>query len=224
MPPLIKGGIVAIVFFVTISRPDKGEIKRGFVLCYNIHMIPIIGLGNPGDKYKNTRHNVGWQVLDMLAEGAIWEYDKYLLSEKCIVQLQGEQVLLLKPQTFMNESGKVIDGIKRINPFMLNKMIVIHDEIDLPIGTIKIAYDRGDGGHNGIKSINHFYGGKDYTRLRIGISKTGDKGELYKPNVLADFDTQDNEILKNILPKSVDAISKIINLGYSVAANEVNKK
>lgn len=187
-------------------------------------MIPIIGLGNPGKKYENTRHNVGWVVLDILADGNSWEYDKYLLSDKCIIQIGDEQILLLKPQTFMNESGKVIEGIKRIDPFMLSKMIVIHDEIDLPIGNIKIAYDRGDGGHNGIKSINHHYGGKDYTRLRIGISKTGENNELYKPNVLADFDTQDNEILKNVLPKSIDAINKIITLGYSVAANEVNKK
>ncbi len=187
-------------------------------------MIPIIGLGNPGDKYKNTRHNVGWMVLDILADGQSFEYDKYLLSDKCIIDINGEKVMLLKPDTFMNESGKVLDGIKRIDPFMTNKMIVVHDEIDLPIGSIKIAYDRGDGGHNGIKSINHYYGGKDYTRLRIGISKTGENAEIFKPNVLGDFDTQDNEILKNVLPKCVDAITKIINLGYSVAANEVNKK
>lgn len=187
-------------------------------------MIPIIGLGNPGDKYTNTRHNVGWQVLDVLAQGESWEYDKYLLSNKCTINIGGEQVLLLKPQTFMNESGGVLEGIKRIDPYVLNKMIIVHDEIDLPIGTIKIAYDRGDGGHNGIKSINQYYGGKDYTRLRIGISKTGENGELYKPNVLADFDDADKEILKIVLPKCILAIEKIITLGHSVAANEVNKK
>jgi len=193
-------------------------------LCYNKNMIPVIGLGNPGKEYANTRHNVGWIVLDLLAGNTGWEYDKYLLSEKCIVEINGMKLLLLKPQTFMNESGKVIDGLKRIDPFMLNKLIVVHDEIDLGVGIQKIVYGRGDGGHNGIKSINHYYGGKDYTRLRIGISKTGENGELFKPNVLGDFDKEDNVILKNVLPKSVDAIKKIVELGYSTTANEVNQK
>ena len=187
-------------------------------------MIPIIGLGNPGDKYKNTRHNVGWRVLDILANNHEWEYDKYLKSLKCIIQIGGEQVLLLKPQTFMNESGQVLEGIKRIDPYMLSKIIVVHDEIDLAIWTIKISHDRGDGGHNGIKSINVYYGGKDYTRLRIGISKTGENGELYKPNVLSDFDDTDNEILKNVFPKCILAIEKIITLGHPTASNQINQK
>lgn len=187
-------------------------------------MIPVIGLGNPGKEYANTRHNVGWQILDILANGAEWEYDKYLLSNKCTIQIDGMKLLLLKPDTFMNDSGRVIDGLKRIDPFMLNKLIVVHDEIDLSVGIQKIVYGRGDGGHNGIKSINHYLGSKDYTRLRIGISKTGENGELFKPNVLGDFDKEDTEILKNVLPKSVDAIKKIIELGYSAAANEINQK
>jgi PTH1 family peptidyl-tRNA hydrolase len=187
-------------------------------------MIPIIGLGNPGAKYHLTRHNAGWRVLDALADGADWEYDKYLLSQKCIIKIGDESILLLKPETFMNDSGKVIDGIKRIDPFMVNKLIVVHDEIDLGIGTVKIAYDRGDGGHNGIKSINKYYGGKDYVRLRIGISKIGESGELYKPNVLGDFDSADEKILKTVIKKSIDAINKIVTVGKDVAANEVNKK
>jgi PTH1 family peptidyl-tRNA hydrolase len=187
-------------------------------------MIPIIGLGNPGYEYECTRHNAGWVVLDILAGDAQWEYDKYLKSLKCIIQIGDEQVLLLKPQTFMNESGQVLEGIKRIDPYMLSKIIVVHDEIDLAIGTIKIAYDRGDGGHNGIKSINEHYGGKDYIRLRIGISKTGENGELYKPNVLSDFDDTDNEILKNVLSKCILAIEKIITLGYSTASSQINQK
>jgi len=187
-------------------------------------MIPIIGLGNPGDKYKLTRHNVGWRVLDILAKDQVWEYDKYLLSKKCIVTIDGEKILLLKPETFMNDSGKVLDGIKRIDPFMMGKLIVVHDEIDLPIGTIKVNFDRGDGGHNGIKSINKYYGGKNYTRLRIGISKIGESGELYKPNVLGDFDTNDEKILSKVLNTSVDAITKIIKHGHSIAANEINQK
>lgn len=187
-------------------------------------MIPIIGLGNPGSEYKNTRHNVSWRVLDLLNVGGEWERDKYLLSEKASIEINKEKVLLLKPVTFMNNSGEVISGIKSIDPFSLNKMIVIHDDLDLPIGTIKLAYNRGDGGHNGLKSINHFYGGKDYLRLRIGISKVDENGEVHKPNVLGEFDKEDEKILKDVLVKSINAIEKIIHLGKDTATNEVNQK
>ncbi len=187
-------------------------------------MIPVIGLGNPGEKYANTRHNVGWRVLGLLTDGSTWEHDKYLLSNKCIIKIGEELVALLKPETFMNESGKVLDGIKRIDPYAVNKIIVVHDEIDLPIGTVKINYDRGDGGHNGIKSINHFFGGKNYVRVRVGISKTGENGELFKPNVLGEFDESDEQILKTALPKAVEAINKIVTLGYETAANVINQK
>lgn len=186
-------------------------------------MIAVIGLGNPGSEYTNTRHNIGWVVLDMLATGLTWEYDKYLLSEKCIINVAGQEVLLLKPQTFMNDSGKVIDALKKLNPETLNNFIVVHDEIDLPTGTIKIAYARGDGGHNGIKSINEHYGGKEYTRVRIGISKW-DETNLYKPNVLGEFDKNDQLILAPALLKATDAVQKIITLGHSIAANEINQK
>lgn len=185
-------------------------------------MIPVIGLGNPGSEYELTRHNIGWRVLDIYK--AVFEYDKYLFAEKASFIMGDETVLLLKPQTFMNESGKVLDGIKRIDPYAISKMIVVHDEIDLPLGVVKIAYDRGDGGHNGIKSINHYFGAKNYIRVRIGISKTGENGELYKPNVLGKFSAEEEKILEDVIPRAAEAIQKIILLGKDTAANEVNKK
>jgi len=187
-------------------------------------MIPIIGLGNPGKEYEYTRHNVGFRVLDVLAGSESWSYDKYLLSDKCIVTVNNEQLLLLKPRTFMNESGKVLEGIQRIDPFMLSKLIVVHDEIDLSLGSVKISHDRGHGGHNGIKSINHHFGSKEYSRVRVGISKTGENGELYKPNVLGVFGGDEESVLKDILLKSAEAVEKIVSLGYSIAANEINQK
>ena len=192
-------------------------------------MIPVIGLGNVGDKYYYTRHNVAWRVFDLMVSDSDFEYDKYLNSKKATINVDSEKVLLIKPETFMNNSGEVLSGLKRIDPFCLNKMIVIQDEIDLPLGVIKIAHGRGDGGHNGIRSINNFFGGKEYTRIRIGISKemkdeeTGET-KLIKPNILGDFDKDDEEILKTVLPKAVDALKKIITLGTGPAANEINTK
>lgn len=193
-------------------------------MCYHLQMIAVIGLGNPGKEYTNTRHNVGWQVLDVLANGESWEQDKYLFSEKCTISIDGQPVMLLKPQTFMNDSGKVLAGLKKLDSEIINKIIVVHDEIDMPIGTVKIAYARGDGGHNGIKSINEYYGGKEYTRVRVGISKTGENGEIFKPNVLGEFDKADQEILKTVLTKSADAVRKIVTVGKDAAANEINTK
>ncbi len=193
-------------------------------MCYNIGMIPIIGLGNPGNEYKKTRHNVGFMVLDAISTTYDWEYDKYLLANKCTIDIDGKPVILIKPETFMNESGKVLDGIKRINPYATNSMIVVHDEIDLPIGTVKINYDRGHGGHNGVRSINQYFGGKDYIRIRVGISKIGENGELYKPNVLGEFDQNDEALLKQSIEKSVEAIKEIIIKGKDVAANLINQK
>ncbi len=184
-------------------------------------MIPVIGLGNPGNEYEMTRHNIGFRILDALSKE--FEYDKYLLSEKSILKIGDETVMLLKPQTFMNESGKVLDGIKRIDPYAVNKIIVVHDEIDLPLGAVKIAYDRGDGGHNGIKSINKYFGGKDYTRVRIGISKMGENNEIYKPNVLGKFSEEDANLLPDIISRAAYAIKKIITEGKDAAAIEVNR-
>jgi PTH1 family peptidyl-tRNA hydrolase len=194
-------------------------------------MIPIIGLGNPGREYENTRHNAGFLVLDALANkyGGSFSYDKYLLAEKCIVTIHSVELMLLKPQTFMNLSGKVLDGIKRIDPFMVFKLIVVHDEVDLPIGSIKLAKFRGDGGHNGIKSINHYLGNNNYIRLRVGIAKevkdeaTGGIRQV-KPNVVGEFDAGDNVVLPGVISKSLQAIENIIQNSFEKAMNEVNTK
>lgn len=187
-------------------------------------MIPVIGLGNPGKEYINSRHNVGWHVLDMLSGNQEWTYDKYLLSNKTMITISDKQILLLKPETFMNNSGQVIEGLNKINPFTVSQLIVIQDDIDLAIGVVKIVYDRGDGGHNGIKSINQHFGGKKYIRIRIGISKKGEDGTIHKPNVLGNFDEQDQDFLKTALPKAVLALEKIIQNGFDAASNEINQK
>jgi PTH1 family peptidyl-tRNA hydrolase len=142
-------------------------------------MLYIIGLGNPGEKYKNTRHNIAWLVMDELFP-TNWSYNKYMNADI----RTGHYGIYIKPQTFMNNSGEVISFLKKEVDFEPEHVLVMYDDIDLAFGEIRISYDRGDGGHNGIKSITNHLGSKKSIRIRMGISRKIEEGRLAKPNVL----------------------------------------
>jgi peptidyl-tRNA hydrolase, PTH1 family len=151
----------------------------------------IIGLGNPGSKYYNTRHNIGFRILDALAlaHNAYWqEKDNMLLTN---VHHEGRTILLIKPQTFMNSSGKVI-------PFLLKKgikpenILVVHDEIELPFGKIKVRFGGSAKGHNGLRSIIDIIG-KDFIRLRFGVDRPRTSQEV-PDYVLAPFTDRPEQV------------------------------
>ena len=129
----------------------------------------IVGLGNPGKKYEKTRHNVGFMILDELAEDAHWGKSKSVKAEYIKISLEGHNVELFKPQTFMNESGKAVAMAASKNGVKPENILIIHDDIDIPLGEIKIQTDRGAAGHNGIKSIIQHLGTQDFTRIRVGV-------------------------------------------------------
>lgn len=155
----------------------------------------VVGLGNPGEKYKNTRHNVGWIVLDQLAMGADWNHDAYAQAMTTHYQ---SNFLLVKPQTFMNLSGESVRYFLDKKGYTSDACVIVYDDIDLPLGKIKISFDRGSGGHNGIKSIEQEIGSRQFIRIRIGISKVLDSGELVKPNVLGNFEAEELEQVTTI--------------------------
>src|SRR6185436_10932227 len=124
-------------------------------------MMLIIGLGNPGTKYENTRHNFGFQVLDLLDGGQQWE-NKY---DSQFIKL--DDVILAKPQTFMNKSGEAVKEILKFYPAA--ELVVVHDELDLPLGSIKVQKDASSAGHNGVKSIIENLGTQNFIRIRLGI-------------------------------------------------------
>jgi PTH1 family peptidyl-tRNA hydrolase len=185
-------------------------------------MYLIIGLGNPGNEYKKTRHNVGWIVMDNLFPDADWTNNSYAHAIVSHVEIANHPIQLVKPETFMNDSGKSLRYFIAKEHYKLENSIVIYDDLDLPLGKIKISFDRGSGGHNGIKSLEESLGSRDFIRIRIGISRTLDDGIIVKPNVLGNFDSHELEIVQEISKRVEQAIKTIIIDGKEKAMTSFN--
>ncbi|QOG12996.1 aminoacyl-tRNA hydrolase [Arcobacter sp. FWKO B] len=165
----------------------------------------IVGLGNPGEKYSNTRHNVGFLVIDAITKN-LQTTSINKSNFKAIVQKAGE-CIYAKPQTYMNLSGDSVVVIKEYFKVDTSNIIVIHDDLDLPFGTVKFKRGGGHGGHNGLKSIDSHIG-KEYTRVRIGIGKPTDKNEIAN-YVLDDFSKEQFYKLNDIIFKCIEAIEAL---------------
>ena len=183
-------------------------------------MFYIVGLGNPGDKYKNTRHNIGWSVLDYIRRKFDLPdvFESNAKSSRISEGVLGDkEVTLIYPSTFMNNSGAVV--VKFVKKGEAEKLIVLHDDIDLPFGQIMIVKGRGDGGNNGVKSIIQKLGTKDFVRIRIGIAPTSFwSGKTKRPAgggplerfVLKNFSTAEKKQMTSVLEKVSEALSVIV--------------
>ena len=186
-------------------------------------MILIIGLGNPGKKYEKTRHNVAWKIFDNLNKNFNWQFSKYAKANIAMTNINEANVIFIKPETFMNKSGEILNYFEKEFKIMNEDLIVIHDDIDLSLGRIKISYDRGDGGHNGIKSIMDHLGSQSFTRIRIGVSILDENEILRKPDVLSNFSDDELEIInKDISPIVGKILETIITQNMEVAMNKFN--
>lgn len=197
-------------------------------------MYLIVGLGNPGEKYSKTRHNVGFILLDFFVND--WQKDKYAEALVSKNSINGSDVVFVKPETFMNDSGRSVSYLKDKFEIPNQNIFVIYDDIDLPFGEIRISHDRGDGGHNGIKSIVSSLGSKDFTRLRFGIAPSGEDGRVIKPKggfftpaskavsnfVLKDFSLSDLEKIKQLSVKVEEIIKTFVKEGRGVVMNRFN--
>ncbi|MFZ9118722.1 MAG: aminoacyl-tRNA hydrolase [Paracoccaceae bacterium] len=168
----------------------------------------FVGLGNPGDKYRNTRHNIGFMAVDRIwnkTDGAPWKAKfQAVISE---VRLGGEKVLLIKPETFMNLSGQSVGEAMRFYKLAPEEVTVFHDELDLPPGKCRSKTGGGHAGHNGLRSI-HQHIGAEYHRIRLGIGHPGDK-KLVSHYVLHDFAKQDQDWLDPLLDAIADASGQL---------------
>ncbi|HWP61683.1 MAG TPA: aminoacyl-tRNA hydrolase [Candidatus Paceibacterota bacterium] len=192
----------------------------------------IVGLGNPGDEYKHTRHNTGRQVLEYFAktrEFSDWKADGKSKASMSRGTVGKTLVALLAPDTFMNKSGSAV--VKYVKtPKAAERMIVVYDDLDLPLGTLKLSYDRGSGGHKGLESIMRGVKSKKFARIRIGVSPAAASGALKKPSgekqvndfILGAFSSHESEIMRRIYKRAADAIDAIVERGVMVAMNEFN--
>lgn len=163
----------------------------------------IVGLGNPGNEYKNTRHNVGFMAIDAIApDEAVWKKEKNALTTR--TEIDGFKVIFAKPQTFMNNSGEAVAPLMAYYKIPLENVVVIHDDMDLKLGTLREKTGGGSAGHNGIKSIDNAIG-KEYRRIRIGIGHPRDFESPIDPAdwVLGKFDSEQLKQIKSVI-KSIN--------------------
>ncbi len=182
----------------------------------------LVGLGNPGREYRETRHNVGFMVIDRLAQETGINLSR--VQQKAIVGLGnlGEhKVLLAKPQTFMNLSGESVAGLVRFYKIPLNQFIVVHDDLDLPFGTLRIRPDGGSAGQKGMQSIINRLGTQQFPRLRFGIGRpSGSKhGAGY---VLHGFSPEEKKDLDYLLSRAAEALMTFVIEGLESAMNRFN--
>tara|TARA_B100001057_G_scaffold236376_1_gene236658 strand:- start:3223 stop:3807 length:585 start_codon:yes stop_codon:yes gene_type:complete len=171
--------------------------------------ILFVGLGNPGEKHKNNRHNVGFMALDCLS--AFFKFGRSrtkFLGRTAMGSLEERKLISFKPQTFMNESGRAVREASNFYKISPERIIVFHDELDLPFGQVRVKKGGGHAGHNGLKSIDENIG-TDYFRIRIGISHPGDK-EKVTGHVLGDLSKEDAEKLQKVLISIAENISTLI--------------
>ncbi len=192
----------------------------------------IAGLGNPGQEYENTRHNTGRMALQYYAKAAgssPWKEDKRSESLTTGTTVEKTIVALVLPNTFMNKSGSAVSKfIKTVKA--AERLIVVYDDLDLPVGKMKISFDRGSGGHKGIESIMRAVKTKKFTRIRIGVSPHTPGGKLKKPQgerevnefILGKFKETEMEELKKVFKKVAQAIDVTIGLGPMIAMNHFN--
>jgi peptidyl-tRNA hydrolase, PTH1 family len=182
----------------------------------------LVGLGNPGREYRETRHNVGFQAVDQLC--ASFGIKLSRLQSKALIGTglwQGCKIVLVKPQTFMNLSGQAVTSLLRFYKVPLSQLLVFHDDIDLPVGTLRIRPGGGSAGQRGLASIIEQLGTQDFPRMRIGVGRP--PGQMVAADyVLQNFSSADLEIISVVLPRSVDAARVFIQDGLEKAMNLYN--
>ena len=192
-------------------------------------MFLIVGLGNPGEKYKNTRHNIGFRVSDYLKEEN--NFPDFKLSKKfnSLIskgELRGKvkdkKIILVKPQTFMNNSGEAIKTLVNFYKITGPNLIVIHDDIDLHLGKIRISKNRGSAGHKGVESIIKELRTKNFIRVRIGIQPKEGKPKNSEKFVLQNFTNKEEKVLKETLKKTSQALKIILLQSLEKAMIEFN--
>ncbi|MEC8614006.1 MAG: aminoacyl-tRNA hydrolase [Verrucomicrobiota bacterium] len=185
----------------------------------------IAGLGNPGSKYRNTRHNIGYTLVDQLAAeyDATWKYEARFKAEVAVIQHDERKLTLLKPQTFMNASGRSLRTLLRYRNLSAESMLVIYDDLNLGLGRTKLSVNCGSGGHNGIADVLNQVG-TGFARFRVGIGAKPLKEMDLADYVLSKFSKDELIILADRSPIFLDQIYLILNEGIESSMKTINQR
>lgn len=188
------------------------------------HLTMIAGLGNPEERYERTLHNAGFWFVDELARraGVAFKYEKRFDAEVCKVNMAGSDVWLVKPQSYMNLSGGPIRGVLDYYRLRPDKILVAHDEIDLPTGTVKLKTGGGHGGHNGIRDVIQ-HCGRDFVRLRLGVGHPGNKDKVTSYVLNKASSDVAAALLKNV-DEAADVMDLLVESGLSAATKKLHTK
>ncbi|MFC1493980.1 aminoacyl-tRNA hydrolase [Thermodesulfobacteriota bacterium] len=184
----------------------------------------IAGLGNPGAKYKNTRHNIGFKIVNLFSrELGISLTGRRFYSRNNRAGLKGKEIILLRPVTFMNLSGKSVKACIDYYQISTGNILIIHDDLDLPVGKIKVVTKGGAGGHRGVQSVSDYLGGGNFPRVKIGIGRPK-YGEEIEDYVLSSFYKIEKDDIEEVINNSVQACKLFILKGIADAMNHINGK
>ncbi len=206
-----------------------------FRLPYNatMHYI-IVGLGNPGQEYDHTRHNTGRMAVDALAKRIgedEWTEDGKLKAETLKAKIAKNTALLVKPNTFMNKSGDAVRSLVKSKK-AAETLVVVHDDLDMPFGTIKISFNKSAGGHRGVMSVIKAVKTEGFIRMRIGISGATASGKLKKPQgekavealILGKFKPGEDAMLKKVMKRAAEGLELLVTDGRDIATGKVNSE
>lgn len=186
-------------------------------------MFLVVGLGNPGKQYRLTRHNFGFMLVDRLAEKAStsWNHKKQLHGKTLQIDISGRRVMLLKPNTYMNLSGQAVQAASAFWKISLDRILVIHDDLDLDFSRIQIRHGGGSGGHLGLQSVIASFGNGDFSRLRLGVGRPPSQvdGAVY---VLEKFKQEEQDSLNEITDRASQAVKVWLQEGLTTAMNRYN--
>lgn len=203
--------------FLKTQKPSTNELQ------IRMKKYLIVGLGNIGDEYKNTRHNIGFKILDFLAEKEGLTFETIKLGDVTTYKFKGRTFILLKPSTYMNLSGKAVLYWLTKEKIPLDNLLIITDDLNLPFGSIRLKTKGTDGGHNGLKDIQDKLQTTNYNRFRFGISDAFSKGRQVD-YVLGDWTDEENKNLSERLGKSVELIKSFGTAGINITMNTFNGK
>lgn len=173
----------------------------------------IIGLGNWGAKYKKNRHNVGFMVLDELTQGTKFNAGTKFKAEVLKTKREGEEVILCKPQTFMNASGEAVGKVSRFYQIKTDQILVVHDDLDLPLGEVRVSQGSGAAGHKGVESIIKTLKTKEFTRVRLGIGRPEPNKEV-EDFVLSDFRDSERKMAEEMVDRAVEMVYLTLKEGF----------